>query len=244
MKLLIQNELMKMKRLKMVYVILILSFLPYLINTGGMLTMPGDMDPHKYYYFVFNQYAILFPTLVFIFAGFFFYTEFQNRTTLNWISYPYNNFSLVLSKILAAFLLLLGTSLVNHLVHLLTLGALFQGEIGVEELTGNFLTSLFFSFLTTLIIPIAGLLAFSTRNILSVVIAGIASIFVTTILLGADFGIIFPFSFIYRFSIQFFDGSMGYGSQSLVVGGCVILVGYIIISLFGLYKYSQNTRIS
>ncbi|MFC0523597.1 ABC transporter permease [Pontibacillus salicampi] len=242
MKLLIRNELMKMKRLKMVYVILVLSFLPYFINTGGMMLMAGGMDAEKYYFFVFNQYAILFPTLVFIFAGFFFYTEFQNKTTLNWISYPYHNFSLLLSKVLACSILLMATSFLNHALHTLTIGSLF--DIGFGGLITRFLTSMLFSGLTILIVPLAALLAFSTRNILSVVIAGVASIFVTTILLGADFGIVFPFSFIYRFSIQYFDASMGYENQDLVLGGCAILAGYLLVSLFGLYRYSKMTRMS
>lgn len=241
---LIKNELIKLKRLKMVYVILIVSFLPFLINTGGMLTMAGEMDADKYYFFVFNQYAILFPTLVFIFTGFFFYTEFQNRTTLNWFSYPFHNFSLTVSKMMAALLLLLGTSIVNHFIHLFTLWFLFKTEIGMMEITSMFFTSFTFSLLILLIIPVAALLAFITKNILSVVIAGVASIFVTTILLGADFSIIFPFSFAYRLSIQIYNSSMGYESTQLVLWGCAIFFIYIITSLLGLYKYSQKTRVS
>ncbi|RAL22092.1 hypothetical protein DL897_14970 [Thermoflavimicrobium daqui] len=71
-----------------------------------------------------------------------------------------------------------------------------------------------------------------------------ASIFVTTILLGANVSIVFPLSFIYRFSIQFFDASMGYESQNLMLWGCIIFTGYILISLFGLYHYSQKARLN
>lgn len=244
MGMLIKNELIKMKRLKMVFVILIVSFLPYLINTGGMLIMSGEMDADKYYFFVFNQYAILFPTLVFIFSGFLFYTEFQNKTTLNWISYPFHNFRLIGSKMIASFLLLFGTSIVNHGVHLITLWFLFQTEIGWGELVTRLSTSLTFSLLVLLIIPLASLLVILTRNILSVVIVGVASIFVTTILLGADLSIVFPFSFVYRLSIQFFDASMGYGNVQLELLGSFIFLAYILLSLAGLYMYSQKARIN
>ncbi|MCR6097299.1 ABC transporter permease [Salipaludibacillus agaradhaerens] len=244
MNLLIKNELTKLKRLKMVYVILVVSFLPFLINTAGMLMMSGEMDAGKYYYFVFNQYAILFPTLVFIFTGFFFYTEFQNRTTLNWISYPFHNFSLMGSKMIAAFILLLGTAILNHVIHLATLWLFFRTEIQLMTVVTHFFTSFLFSFLILLIIPVAALLVFMTRNILSVVIAGVAFIFVTTILLGADFSIIFPFSFAYRLSIQFFDSSMGYDRTQLELWGSAIFFAYIATSLLGLYKYSQKTRMS
>ncbi|WP_416150011.1 ABC transporter permease [Salipaludibacillus sp. HK11] len=243
MKLLLKNELIKLKRLKMVYVILIVSLLPYVINTGGALIVSGDMNADKYYYFVFNQYAILFPTLVFIFTGFFFYTEFQNRTTLNWMSYPFDNFKLIGAKMIAAFILLIGTSILNHFIHLVTLILVFRNEAEMM-IPAKFFTSFLFSSLTLLIIPVAALLVFMTRNILSVVIAGVAFIFITTILLGADFSIAFPFSFIYRLSIQFYDASMGYDSMNLEVWGFIILFAYIIISLLGLYKYSRNTRMN
>ncbi|SFL77907.1 ABC transporter permease [Salibacterium qingdaonense] len=243
MSMLVKNECMKLKRQKMVYVILVISFIPYLINTGGMLAT-GAMDPGNYYFFVFNQYAILFPALVFIFSGFFFYTEFQNGTTLNWISYPFHNFCLMFSKMAATFLLLLATSLINHLVHLFTLWMLFRTETGVMDVLSRFFTSILFTVLTLLVIPIAALLAFATRNILSVVVAGLGSIFITTVLLGADFSILFPFSFIYRATIQFYDAAMGYESAKLVFWGGFLLFTYISFSLIGLYKYSRKSRMS
>lgn len=227
----------------MVYVILIISFVPYVINTGGML-FTGDLDVNNYYFFVFNQYAILFPALVFIFSGFFFYHEFQNRTTLNWISYPFHHFRLIVSKMMAAFVLLWGTSIVNHLIHIFTLWFLFREEIGLVEMGSRFLTSTLFTMLTLLVIPIAALMTFVTKSILSVVVAGLASIFVTTVLLGADFSIVFPFSFIYRITIQFYDSAMGYEGTQLELWGSVILFLYIVSSLIGLYKYSQKTRIT
>ncbi|MFZ4452509.1 ABC transporter permease [Salibacterium aidingense] len=243
MSMLVKNELMKLKRLKMVYVILVISFIPYVVNTGGML-VTGAMDPDNYYFFVFNQYAILFPALVFIFSGFFFYTEFQNGTTLNWISYPFHNFRLMFSKMAATFLLLLGTSLINHVIHLITLWILFRTETGFPDILSRFFPSFLFTVLTLLVIPIAALLAFATRNILSVVIAGLGSIFITTVLLGADFSIVFPFSFIYRVTIQFYDAAMGYEGTQLVFWGGLLLFVYISLSLFGLYKYSQKARMS
>ncbi|SFQ22931.1 ABC transporter permease [Salibacterium halotolerans] len=243
MSLLVKNECMKLKRQKMVYVILVISFIPYLINTGGMLAT-GAMDPGNYYFFIFNQYAILFPALVFIFSGFFFYTEFQNGTTLNWISYPFHNFRLMFSKMAATFLLLMATSLINHLVHLFTLWILFRSETGVMDVLSRFLPSILFTVLTLLVIPIAALLAFATKNILSVVTAGLGSIFITTILLGADVSIVFPFSFIYRVAIQFYDAAMGYEGVELVLWGGLLFFIYISFSLFGLYKYSQKARMS
>ncbi|WP_180275333.1 ABC transporter permease, partial [Bacillus velezensis] len=60
MSLLVRNEFLKLKRLKSIYVIFFLSFLPFLINGIGLLTMNENTDWNKFYMFVFNQYSILF----------------------------------------------------------------------------------------------------------------------------------------------------------------------------------------
>ncbi|WP_250193298.1 ABC transporter permease [Bacillus velezensis] len=75
MSLLVRNEFLKLKRLKSIYVIFFLSFLPFLINGIGLLAMNENTDWNKFYMFVFNQYSILFPTVIFIFSGFYLHME-------------------------------------------------------------------------------------------------------------------------------------------------------------------------
>lgn len=240
---LISNELFKLKRLKSVYTIFILSFLPYVINTIGLLTMRDDTESDKYYFFVFNQYSILFPTILFIFIGFIFYTEFKNRTMLNWIAYPHHNFNLIASKMSATFILLFFISVMNHVIHLGTMWAVYPDTIQFADISALFLTSLLFSTLSLLIIPVAALLAMITKNVIGVMIAGVASIFITTILLGADFSIYFPFSYIYRSSIQFFDSDFAYTSLQLQTWGGIIFAAYVGLSIAGLYLYAQRPRL-
>ncbi|WP_407689988.1 ABC transporter permease [Risungbinella massiliensis] len=106
---------MKLRRLKSTYLIVFLSFVPYIVNTVGLLTTDKVADWEKYYIFVFNQYGILFPTVLFIFSGYAFFLEYKNRTFINWLSYPYSKFTLIVSKVLACVLFLLGISILNHL---------------------------------------------------------------------------------------------------------------------------------
>ncbi|GKU76395.1 ABC transporter permease [Paenibacillus sp. L3-i20] len=244
MNILIKNEMLKLKRIKSVIVIVLLSLFPYLINTIGLLSMRSDTDYDRYYFFVFNQNAILFPTIIFIFTGYVFYLEFKNRTMLNWISYPFNNFKLLLSKMLTIFIFLFFVAFLTHLIHLSTLWASYSGEIKPFEIINLFLGSLSFSTLSLLMIPVAALIAFVTRNLVTVIIIGVASIFVTTMLLGADFSIAYPFAYIYRLSIQFFDPTFGYPSVSFTLWGALILVCYVLIPGLLLYRAAQNPRIN
>ncbi|ASA24866.1 ABC transporter permease [Paenibacillus donghaensis] len=243
MSILIRNELLKLKRLKSVYVIFILSFLPYAINTAGLLMTNKDITAGRYYFFVFNQYAILFPTIIFTFTGFFFYTEFKNRTMLNWISYPFHTFQLIFSKMISTFILLLFLSLLNHIVLLATQWMAFGKGITFNDVGSSLLTSTLFSTLCLLIIPVAAFLVLTTKSIIGVMIAGVASIFITTILLGADISIYFPFSYIYRLSIQFYDSSFGYSTQRVKMWGALILAAYVGLSTAGLYLYSKKSRV-
>ncbi|MBD1381031.1 ABC transporter permease [Metabacillus arenae] len=243
MNLLVRNEFMKLKRLKSVYLVLLFGFFPYIVNTMGLFFMDIEFDWEKYYMFVYNQYAVLLPTVIFIFSGFYFNIEFKNKTVLNWMAYPYNKFQLIISKILAIYFLLFGISFVNHIIHLTTLWLVFKNDILFSELLTLFLTSMIFTVLSLLIIPIAGLVAFMTKNIVVVMILGVASFFIMTVLLGADLSIIFPFSYIYRISIQTYISSMGYSEIGLQTGGAVILAAYVSISLLGLYLYSKKVRV-
>ncbi|MFE4712825.1 ABC transporter permease [Paenibacillus sp. NPDC056722] len=243
MSMLVKNELLKLKRLKSVYIIFILSFLPYAINTIGLLTTNKDIPDDRYYFFVFNQYAILFPTIIFIFTGFLFYTEFKNKTMLNWVSYPFHTFKLILSKMISTFILLFLLSLLNHLVLLGTQWIVFGEGVSLYQSGSYLLASSMFSTLSLLIIPVAALLAITSKSIIGVMIAGLVSIFLTTMLLGADISIYFPFSYIYRLSIRFYDSTFVYSSEKLQLWGAVILAAYVAISTQGLYLYSRKSRI-
>ncbi|ASB52705.1 hypothetical protein S100072_01369 [Bacillus velezensis] len=223
MSLLVRNEFLKLKRLKSIYVIFFLSFLPFLINGIGLLTMNENTDWNKFYMFVFNQYSTLFPTIIFIFSGFYFYLEFKNRTMLNWMSYPYHKFKLILSKLAAAFLFLFLISAVNHIIHLSTLFFFFREDISASDLLRLIATSFTSTTLSLLTIPIAALIAFLSKNIVVVMITGVASFLIMTILLASDVSIAFPFSFIYRFSIQIFESDMGYSNSILLVWGLLIM---------------------
>ncbi|WP_424162258.1 ABC transporter permease [Bacillus amyloliquefaciens] len=242
MSLLVRNEFMKLKRLKSIYVIFFLSFLPFLINGIGLLTMNENTDWNKFYMFVFNQYSILFPTVIFIFSGFYFYLEFKNRTMLNWMSYPYHKFKLILSKLAAAFLFLFLISAVNHIIHLSTLFFFFREDVSASDLLRLIATSFTSTTLSLLTIPIAALIAFLSKNIVVVMITGVASFLIMTILLASDVSIVFPFSFIYRFSIQIFENDMGYSNSILLVWGLLIMGLYVLLSLSGLYVYSKKNR--
>ncbi|MBT2289873.1 ABC transporter permease [Paenibacillus albidus] len=242
MNMLVKNELLKLKRLKSVYVIFILSFLPYGINTIGLLTTKS-IAVDRYYFFVFNQYAILFPTIIFIFTGFLFYAEFKNKTMLNWISYPFHTFKLILSKMMAIFILLLSLSVLNHLVLLATQWIIFGKNLTLPQMGSYLFASSLFSSLSLLIIPVAALLVITTKSIIGVMIAGLVSIFLTTMLLGADISIYFPFSYIYRLSIQFYDSTFVYSTQEIQLWGAVILAAYVAIATQGLYLYSRKSRV-
>lgn len=242
MNLLLRNEFLKLKRLKSIYVIFFLSFLPFLINGIGLLSSGSEQTWNRFYMFVFNQYSVLFPTVIFIFSGFYFYLEFKNKTLLNWMSYPYHKFKLILSKLIATFLFLFLISALNHIVHLSTLLFVFWDRITMNELFKLIATSFTSTTLSLLTIPIAALIAFMSRNIIVVMITGVAAFMIMTILLASDASIAFPFSFIYRFSIQLLESDMGYSSTLLTLSGIAILGAYVIASLTGLYIYSQKTR--
>lgn len=242
MMILIQNEFGKMKRLKSMIMILLLSFLPYVINTLGLLIMKGDRDAGQYYFFVFNQNAVLFPALIFIYTGYAFYIEYKNRTILQWLSYPYSNFQLILSKMIAAFLLLLTISLLNQMALFATLWAAYSESLTLSEAAGWFAGSLSFTCLSMLSIPVAAVIALLTRNIVGVILAGVASIFVTTILLGLNISVAYPFSYAYRLSIQFYDASFGYPSAEWYVWGSAILLVYSGLSSLLLYKSAKNPQ--
>ncbi|KYG31260.1 ABC transporter permease [Priestia endophytica] len=242
MNLLVRNEFMKLKRLKSIYFVFVLSFFPYIVNTVGLFLKKTPYDATKYYMFVFNQYAFLLPAIVFIFSGFYFYIEYKNKTMLNWMSYPFKNFQLIFSKIVATFIVLFSISIVNHVFHLATLWIVFQNEQSFSDVLSMFLTSVLFTVLSLCVIPIAALLASITKNIMVVSIAGVLSFFVMTILLAGNVSILFPFSFIYRISMQTFDYEMGYSDFALQAGGSAIFAAYILAALIGLYVYSKKTR--
>ncbi|MGN9864414.1 ABC transporter permease [Bacillus swezeyi] len=242
MSLLVRNEWIKLKRMKSIYVIIFLSFLPLLINGIGLLTMDDEAGWHKFYMFVFNQYSILFPTVIFIFSGFYFYLEFKNKTMLNWMSYPYHKFKLVLAKLISAFLFLLMISIINHIIHLGILWMSFQDSVTVHEMGTLMATSFTSTALSLLAIPTAALIALISENVIVVMITGVASFLIMTMLLASDVSIVFPFSFIYRFSIQILEADMGYENGMLSVWGLVIMGGYVLLSLTGLYIYSQKSR--
>ncbi|USB33159.1 ABC transporter permease [Paenibacillus sp. YPG26] len=244
MNTLIKNELMKLKRLKSMYLVLILSFLPYIINTIGLLLMRGSRDAGNYYFFVFNQYAILFPTLIFIFTGYAFYMEFKNRTLMQWMSYPHSNFRLILSKMISTFILLMAFSLLNQLALFVTLWTAYAESVTIIQLASWFAGSFSFAFLSLFSIPIAAVLAFITRNIVGVILTGVASIFITTILLGLNLSITYPFSYIYRVTIRLYDSSFGYPGIQWYLWGAVILLGYTGISSLLLYITVRNPRLS
>jgi len=242
MNLLLRNEFMKLKRLKSLYVIFFLSFLPFLINGVGLLSMGGEQTWTRFYMFVFNQYSVLFPTVIFIFSGFYFYLEFKNKTVLNWMSYPYPRFKLIMSKLIAAFVVLFAISAINHIIHLGTLFAVYGGTMTTSEFWRLPLTSFTSTTLSLLTIPVAALIAFVSRNIIVVMVSGVGAFMVMTILLASNVSIVFPFSFIYRFSIQIIEQSMGYSSLLLSASGAIIMLAYVGISLAGLYVYSHKTR--
>lgn len=239
--LLIKNEFQKIKRLKFVYILLFLSFIPYIFNTIAMFFSTNE-SVWNYYFFVYNQYATLFPALVFIFAGAFFHNEFQNKTTLSWFSYPQSNYKLIMSKIVATVILLFTTSVLNHLVHIISMGILFSNEVGFGELSNMFVSLFIYSLLVMATVPISALIVLITKNLLSVVVIGIGSIFITTIILGAEVSVYFPFSFAWRFGMQMYESSMGYETSEQILGSAMYVL-YVVLSLTGLYWFSKRTRV-
>ncbi|MFD2655620.1 ABC transporter permease [Gracilibacillus thailandensis] len=239
---LVKNEYFKLKRLKIVYAVLVISFVPFIFNTIGMM-MSTNMSAWNYYFYVFNQYATLFPSIVFIFSGAFFNNEFKNQTMLNWLSYPQNNFRLIFSKIVAIMTLLLFTSLVNHLIHIITLYTLFNNEVIISEALRMFMSLMLYSLLVILTVPISALIIILTKSFLSVVLIGVGSIFITTIILGAEISLYFPFTFAWRMGMQVYEPSMGYEDTGLHLLGLMMMVLYLAISLGGLSLYSRKLRV-
>ncbi|MDZ5606027.1 ABC transporter permease [Bacillus pseudomycoides] len=238
---LIKNEFLKLKRLKIVYAVLIISFIPFIFNTVAMV-LSTNMSAWNYYFYVFNQYATLFPAVVFIFSGAFFNNEFQNKTTLNWFSYPQNNFKLILSKITATMLLIMFTCIINHSVHIITLFSIFHNEILISKAIMMFISLILYSFLVIITVPIAAIIMILTKNFLSVVLIGVGSIFITTIVLGAEVSLYFPFSFAWRLGLQTYEPSMGYQGLGSYLLGLGMLLLYITVSLVGLLVLSRRPR--
>lgn len=239
---LVKNEYFKLKRLKIVYAVFVISFVPFIFNTIGMM-MSTNMSAWNYYFYVFNQYATLFPSIIFIFTGAFFNNEFKNQTMLNWLSYPQNNFKLISSKIVAIITLLLFTSIVNHLVHIVTLYSLFNNEVIISEALLMFLSLMLYSLLAILTVPISAFIIVLTKSFLSVVLIGVGSIFITTIILGAEISLYFPFSFAWRMGMQLYEPSMGYGNIDLNLLGFMMITVYLALSLGGLLLYSKRLRV-
>lgn len=158
------------------------------------------------------------------------------------MSYPYHKFKLILSKLAAAFLFLFLISSINHVIHLTTLFFFFGEDVTANDLFKLVATSFTSTTLSLLTIPIAALIAFLSKNVVVVIITGVASFLVMTILLASDISIVFPFSFIYRFSIQIFESDMGYSNSIFSVWGLLILGLYVSVSLSGLYVYSKKNR--
>lgn len=239
---LVKNEFFKLKRLKIVYAVLIISFVPFIFNTIGMM-MSTNMSAWNYYFYVFNQYATLFPAIVFIFSGAFFNNEFKNQMLINWFSYPQSNFKLICSKIAAIMSLLLFTSLVNHIIHIFTLYSLFSQEVIISDALGMLMSLMLYSLLVILTVPISALIMILTKSFLSVVLIGVGSIFITTIILGADISLYFPFTFAWRMGMQLYEPAMGYGDTGLHLLGFMIMTLYLVISLSGLLLYTKRLRV-
>ncbi|MEH7640029.1 ABC transporter permease, partial [Bacillus velezensis] len=153
-----------------------------------------------------------------------------------------HNCKLILSKLAASFLFLFLISAVNHIIHLSTLFFFFREDVSASDLLRLIATSFTSTTLSLLTIPIAALIAFLSKNIVVVMITGVASFLIMTILLASDVSIVFPFSFIYRFSIQIFESDMGYSDSILLVWGLLIMGLYVLVSLSGLYVYSKKNR--
>lgn len=248
MKILLSNEIFKLKRQFFLLFALFLTILP--VITGGMgAIISGGKTYYDLFFFINNQYSMFYPMVVFIIVSTLFYVEYKNKTYITWILYRYRKLTLFGSKILVSMLV----SLIMSISLLLIFGGLVLGlnifsglEIQNHEILrslGGFLVE------TVMIIPVATMMGAIvinlSRNMVISSILGIFYGFFSCLFIGMDYGKFIPGAFSYRICMFILDKDSFYENvrASLMYGWISYFLIATIVFIMAILIFNKKKKI-
>lgn len=248
MKILISNEMLKLKRQFFLLFALFLTLIP--VITGGFgAIISGGKTYYDMFFFINNQYSMFYPMVVFIIVSTLFYIEYKNKMYITWICYDYKKNALFWSKIFVGMLISLIMAVLLLLIFILLI--FFLSNITDLQIDGQHLIKSILGFFleTIMIIPISTMLGSIvinlSRNMVISSIVGIFYGFFSCMFIGIDIGCLIPGAFAYRVCMFLLDRDTFYDNaiQSVKMGCCSYLILALIVSLMAILLFNKKRKI-
>lgn len=241
---LMNSEFIKMKHSLSSVLLLLLALIPIVINMSRPLMVKQNYSLFDLYFPMYNQYSLFFPLVVILLTTSIFYLEYSNGTYVDWITYGYAKWKLIVAKLSVAALLLLGMCLVNYIVMTVGLFVIIHGTY--FEFFRVSVSFVLYSLLVILInLPLGAILINVFRNAIVTAVIGIVCMVINAILMAAPFGYYIPTVFAYRLGLLPLSKSYFFANPNLTltVGMSVTVIVMVILGSAAVWQFSRRRKI-
>ncbi|MFT8402022.1 MAG: ABC transporter permease [Lentilactobacillus diolivorans] len=241
---LMNSEFIKMKHSLSTVLLLLLALIPIVINMSRPLMVKQNYSLFDLYFPMYNQYSLFFPLVVILLTTSIFYLEYSNGTYVDWITYGYAKWKLIVAKLSVAALLLLGMCLVNYIVMTVGLFVIIHGTY--FEFFRVSVSFVLYSLLVILInLPLGAILINVFRNAIVTAVIGIVCMVINAILMAAPFGYYIPTVFAYRLGLLPLSKSYFFANPNLTltVGMSVTVIVMAILGSAAVWQFSRRRKI-
>lgn len=241
---LMDSEFIKMKHSLSTVLLFLLALIPIVINMSRPLMVKQNYSLFDLYFPMYNQYSLFFPLVVILLTTSIFYLEYSNGTYVDWITYGYTKWKLIVAKLLVAASLLLGILLMNYVVMMVGLFVIIQGTY--FEFLRISISFILYSLLVILVnLPLGAILINVFRNAIVTAVIGIVCMVINAILMAAPFGYYIPTVFAYRFGLLPLGKSYFFADPnlSLIVGMSVTAIVVAILGSVAIWQFSRRREV-
>lgn len=238
----IYTEILKLKRAKIMWLLLIGGILPSALD---ILIVIENLKYNDIGWKAIFQNNILFMSLMMavvlfsLFSGYVFSREYTENTVNSLYTYPVDKCKFVFSKLIVIYIMIFITLAIN-------IGSLVGGGIFIikEPLTfvlaiESIKNQLFISILFFSLSPVGAVLGVIGKNVIAPIALGISAVITNIIVVNSKYANVFPWSIptacIFRADAD--DPNM------VLIKGCVILAITFIVSLITLIIYLKKTDV-